>query len=77
MPSEDWSTWTDEQLEGTLFRAQPGSVHYEKAKYLLEKRRHEQEMEKSRVHTYRTILNRATGDYCFDRPSQGGFSNSL
>jgi hypothetical protein len=42
--AEDWSNWTDEQLEQMIFKAQPGSVHYEKAKYLLDKRRHAEEM---------------------------------
>jgi predicted nucleotide-binding protein len=41
---EDWSNWTNEQLEQTLFKAQPGSVNYEKAKYLLDKRRHAEGM---------------------------------
>jgi len=44
MNRDDWSTWTNEQLEQVLFSAQPNSVNYEKAKYILEKRRHETEM---------------------------------
>jgi predicted nucleotide-binding protein len=42
--NDDWSNWTDADLEKRLFDAQPGSENHEKAKYLLEKRRHEKEM---------------------------------
>jgi hypothetical protein len=47
--AEDWSNWTDEQLEYILFHAQPGSVNYEKAKYLLEKRRHAKKWHKRQL----------------------------
>jgi hypothetical protein len=39
--ADDWSDWTDKQLEYRLFHSQPGSENHEKAKYLLEKRRRE------------------------------------
>jgi predicted nucleotide-binding protein len=47
--ADDWSNWTNEQLEHTLFDAHPGSVNHEKAKYLLEKRRHEKEVAQKKV----------------------------
>jgi predicted nucleotide-binding protein len=48
MRHDDWSTWPDEQLERVLFGSHPNSVNHEKAKYILEKRRYDTEMAKTK-----------------------------
>ena len=48
-PQLVWSNWSDADLERRMFDAQPGSPNHEKAKYMLEKRRHEREMARRSV----------------------------